>query len=167
MDLDEIEDLLFILAYSRHREHRRIQTGQPGQDYIKELLDSAHPERIHQVLRMQVATFYTLRDWLVANTDLKGDNIIHNRRRRGHGMQVSIEEKLVIFIYISSRGASHRDASSRNLPSNCTLLPYPIIPAPRQALFMFCTVLALCLAFLYIRTHSQCPIPALVILNQY
>ncbi|KAK9350257.1 hypothetical protein V1523DRAFT_98017 [Lipomyces doorenjongii] len=124
MDLDALEDLLFILAYSRHKKRRRIQTGQPGQDYIKELLDSAHPERVHHVLRMQLATFYTLRDWLLANTDLKGDSIIHNRRRRGYGTQVSIEEKLVIFIYISSRGASNRDASERFSRGRYTISRY-------------------------------------------
>jgi hypothetical protein len=60
---------------------------------MNELLDSAHLERVRQVLRMELATFYTLRDWLLANTNM-GDNIRHNRRIRGHGRQVSIEEKL-------------------------------------------------------------------------
>jgi hypothetical protein len=62
---------------------------------------------------MQLDTFYALRDWLVANTDLAGTSIIHNQRIRGGGSEVSLEEKLVIFIYIISRGASNRDASER------------------------------------------------------
>jgi hypothetical protein len=64
---------------------------------------------------MQLATFYALRDWLHTNTDLKGDNIIHNQRTKGYGRQVSIKEKLAIFIYISSCEALNRDASKRFL----------------------------------------------------
>ena len=76
-----------------------MRTGQSGHEYIKELLDLAHPERVHHILRIQLATFYALRDWLHTNTDLKGDNIIHIQRARGYRRQVSIEEKLAIFIY--------------------------------------------------------------------
>jgi hypothetical protein len=39
-----------------------------GSEYVNELLDSKHPDRIQQVLRMQLNTFYALRDWLLANT---------------------------------------------------------------------------------------------------
>jgi hypothetical protein len=117
MDFDDFDDEIFFrLAYKRRQtsqERSRIYTGQSGQDYVQELLDSAHPERVYNALRMQLDTFYTLRDWLVINTDLKGNNITQNRRIRGLGRQVSIEEKLVIFIYIISKGASHRDTSER------------------------------------------------------
>jgi hypothetical protein len=113
MDLDDLDNILLLVAHRRLQGVQRMRTGQSGHEYIKELLDSAHPERIHHILRMQLATFYALRDWLHTNTDLKGDNIIHNQRTRGYGRQVSIEEKLAIFIYISSRGASNRDASER------------------------------------------------------
>ena len=113
MDLDDLDNILLLVAYRRLQGVHRMRTGQSGHEYIKELLDSAHPERIHHILRMQLATFYALRDWLHANTDLKGDNIIHNQRIRGYRRQVSIEEKLAIFIYISSRGASNRDAGER------------------------------------------------------
>jgi hypothetical protein len=78
MDIDDFDETLILLAYQRLQERQRIHTGQSGQDYIKELLDSAHPERILHVLRMQLDTFYALRDWLVMNTDLKGDSIIYN-----------------------------------------------------------------------------------------
>jgi hypothetical protein len=62
---------------------------------------------------MQLNTFYSLRDWLVINTDLKGCDITQNPRIRGSGRQTSIEEKLAIFIYIVSRPASVRDTSER------------------------------------------------------
>jgi hypothetical protein len=63
MDLDTSDNILLLLAYRRHQEQqerRRMRTGQSGQEYIKELLDSAHPERVYHVLRMQLATFYAL-----------------------------------------------------------------------------------------------------------
>jgi hypothetical protein len=114
MDLDQIDDVLFLLLSSREQQQkRRVQTGQSGQEYIKELLDSGHPARILHMLCMQLATFYTLRDWLAINTDLKGNNIISNQRVRGWGKEVSIEEKLMIFIYITSKGASIRDTAER------------------------------------------------------
>jgi hypothetical protein len=114
MDLDQVDDIIFLLLASREQQQkRRVQTGQPGHEYIKELLDSGHPERILHVLRMQLATFYTLCDWLAMNTDLKGSNITSNQRLRGYGNQVSIEEKLMIFIHITSKGASIRDTAER------------------------------------------------------
>jgi hypothetical protein len=124
MDLDDFDEMFLLLAYERRQQYRRIRTGQPGQEYIKELLDSAHPERISHVLRMQLDTFYALRDWLVANTDLSGTSIIHNQRRRGSGSEVSLEEKLVIFIYIISKGASNREASERFSRGQYTITQY-------------------------------------------
>ena len=113
MDIDDYDEFFIRLAYKRRQQHQRIYTGQSGQDYVQELLNSAHPERVYNALRMQLDTFYALRDWLVINTDIRGNNITQNRRIRGLGRQVSIEEKLMIFIYIISKGASHRDASER------------------------------------------------------
>jgi hypothetical protein len=116
MDFDDFDDILLLLACKRRykdQERQRVHTGQSGKDYIKELFNSAHPDRVYHVLRMQLDTFYTLRDWLVANTDITGTSITRNQRRRGRGSEVSLEEKLVIFIYIISKGASNRDASER------------------------------------------------------
>jgi hypothetical protein len=48
----------------------------PGKVYVDELLNSDHPERIHQVLHMQLDTFCALRDWLLSNTHLKGSKNI-------------------------------------------------------------------------------------------
>ena len=73
---------------------------------------------------MQLATFYALQDWLSTNTDLKGDNIIHNQRIRGYGRQVSIKENLVIFIYISSQGALNQDAGERFSQGGRTISRY-------------------------------------------
>ena len=121
MDLDDLDNILLLGAYRRLQGVQRMRTGQSGHEYIKELLDSAHPERIHHILRMQVDTFYALRDWLHTNTDLKGDNIIHNQRIRGYGRQVLIKEKLAIFIYILSYRALNQDTSKRFLQGGRTI----------------------------------------------
>ncbi len=121
MDLDDLDNILLLGAYRRLQGVQRMRTGQSGHEYIKELLDSAHPERIHYILRIQLAIFYTLRDWLYTNIDLKGDNIIHNQRIRGYRRQVLIKEKLAIFIYILSRGALNRDTGKRFSRSGRTI----------------------------------------------
>ena len=125
MDIDDIEELLLLLLVSRSLQGgQRIRTGQSGYEYMKELLESAHPERVFQVLRIRLATFYRLRDWLLENTDLRGDNIVRNQRIQGLGRQVSIEEKLIIFLYIISRVASNRDTSERFSRSGNTISRY-------------------------------------------
>jgi hypothetical protein len=72
--------------------------------YVQDLLTIAHPQRCWDVLRMTIVTFYALRDWLLANTSLKS-----SRKKGG----LSIEEKLVIFLYIVAHSASVRDACER------------------------------------------------------
>jgi hypothetical protein len=119
-DIDEL--LLFLLASENLPEPMR--TGQSGQEYITELLSSAHPDRVFQVLRMQLSTFNSLRDWLWDNTDLNGDSIYGGIRVRGSAAQVSVEEKLVTFIYIISRSGSNREASERFSRSGKTISRY-------------------------------------------
>jgi hypothetical protein len=70
---------------------------------------------------MRLATFYSLRDWLLEYTNLRGDNITQNRRIRELGKQVLIEQKLIIFIYIISRVASYRDTTERFSRSSNTI----------------------------------------------
>lgn len=72
-----------------------------GQEYVDDLLTCGNNIRIHNQLRMTLNTFNLLQDWLVCNTGLKGST------------HVSIEEKLLIFIYISSIGVSNRAAQER------------------------------------------------------
>ena len=55
MDLDQVDVIFSLLLDSSNDElqlKRRVRTGQPGDEYLKELLDSGHPERILNVLRM-------------------------------------------------------------------------------------------------------------------
>jgi hypothetical protein len=116
MDLDQVDDVIFLLLLDSSDEEqpkRCVQTGQSGDEYIKELLDSSHPERILNVLRMQLATFDTLCDWLAINTDIKGSRITSSQRGRGLGKEGSIEEKLIVFLHIASKHASVRDTLER------------------------------------------------------
>src|ERR1700709_490305 len=80
--------------------------------YVNELLTTAHPQRCWDVLRMTIETFFALRDWLLANTSLKS-----SRNKAG----LSIEEKIVIFLYIVAHGASVRDTSERFCYSKQTI----------------------------------------------
>ena len=98
-----ILSLLLILILQRH--HRCPPTPSnrrwTSQEVVDDLLNCGNPTRIHNQLRMQLDTFFHLRDWLVINTGLKSSR------------NTSIEEKLLIFIYIASTGASNRAAQER------------------------------------------------------
>jgi hypothetical protein len=75
-----------------------------GREYVNELLNSGHPARCHDVLRMSLETFLALRTWLSSHTSLRS-----SRKSKG----LSIEEKLVIFLHITARAASVRDTVER------------------------------------------------------
>lgn len=107
-DDDFTEDLLPLIisaaTQSTQNTERIRSLLLPGKTYVNELLASAHVQRCKEVLRMRIETFFTLRDWLLANTSLKS-----SRKTNG----ISIEEKLVIFLYITTRGASNRECQER------------------------------------------------------
>jgi hypothetical protein len=67
----------------------------PGKIYITELLATANPQRCKEVLHMRIETFYTLRNWLLAHTSLRGSR---------HKSGISIEEKIVIFSILPQMG---------------------------------------------------------------
>jgi hypothetical protein len=94
-----------LLLLLLQRGHRRSITPSNRrwtcQEVVKDLLNCGNPTRIHNQLRMQLETFFHLRDWLVINTGLKSSR------------DTSVEEKLVIFIYVASTGASNRAAQER------------------------------------------------------
>jgi hypothetical protein len=124
IDIDTlIEDTVFYtvlatiqkeadLVKAVQNKKRRWDTALPGDEYVNELLNSNHPSRIEAVLRMQLNTFYALRDWLLANTRLKASK------------SVSVEEKLVIFLHITTRPASNRDTQERFSRSGDTISQY-------------------------------------------
>ncbi len=94
--------LLLLLLQSRQR---RLPTPSNRrwscQEVVDDLLNCGNSTRIHNQLRIQLDTFLHLRNWLVINTGLKSSR------------DTSIEEKLVIFIYIASTGASNRATQER------------------------------------------------------
>jgi hypothetical protein len=121
MDIDPDDDLFndaiyhavfaTVLEGEEHIQDRKQYwySALPGKAYVDELLNSDHPERIHQVLRMQLDTFYALRDWLLSNTYLKGSK------------NIAVEEKLAIFLHLTTRPASNRDTRERFSHSSDTI----------------------------------------------
>jgi hypothetical protein len=102
VDIDNlIEDTVFCVVLATiqkeadlvevvQRKKKRWDTALPGEKYVKKLLNSNHPKRIQAALRMKLNTFYALRDWLLANTNLKDSKTI------------TVEEKLIIFLHITT-----------------------------------------------------------------
>ena len=88
---------IFFLALLADRQQPQASNRtQTGQEYVNNVLNCGNSTRIHSILRMNLETFNQLRDQLVSNTKLKGSQ------------NVSIEEKLFIFITITSTGLSNR-----------------------------------------------------------
>lgn len=105
-DSDSRSITLASLLYIRLQQSNRTPSipsnrAWSGPEVVNNLLTCGNSVRIHSQLRMELATFFSLRDWLLLNTELKSSRFI------------SIEEKLVIFIYITSTGVSNRAAQER------------------------------------------------------
>jgi hypothetical protein len=102
MDNDDTNDwilpiLLIVYILTQRQPRLRTNRSNIGQSYVDNLLNCRNPNRIHTQLRMHLETFYLLRDWVEDNTNL------------GPSCHISIEEKLLIFIFISSSSVSNRD----------------------------------------------------------
>jgi hypothetical protein len=85
-----------------------MRTSQKGQEYIDELFNSSHNRRIYDVLRISLSSFNELQDWCLKHTALKSTRI-------------SIQLKLVVFLFIVSRPASIRNAAERFMLSTQTI----------------------------------------------
>lgn len=103
------DEILLVVAVASliATEQQRQSTSIPfnrqtsGAAYTIDILTCGSDERIHRELRMTLNTFHLLRDWLLANTVLKSSR------------HMSIEEKLMVFLYITSKNNSNRDAAER------------------------------------------------------
>ena len=104
-----LEQLQRVGGDEKPRQSRNLATN-AGQLYLDQLLNCNHPERIKVTLRMSRDTFFSLRNWLVQHTQLRAS------------MHVSIELKLAIFLYITTRPASQRDTMERYSVGNLTEL---------------------------------------------
>ena len=103
---------ILLLATIIRRRQRRIASSNrtwTGQEYVDNLLNCGNPTRIRNQLCIELETFYLLHNWLVDNTKL---NI---------SRYISVEEKLVIFIFITSSGASNRKAQEQFNCSSWTI----------------------------------------------
>lgn len=126
-DFDEFafEDILLPIVTAIGEEESQAKqscrTGLPGKLYIEQLLNCQHEVRIYEVFRMRLITFYALRDWCLEHTDLKSS------RKRKYIRGVTIEEKLAIFLYIVSKGASNRDAQEHFSHSGRTISRYILL----------------------------------------
>jgi hypothetical protein len=104
-----IEEAIVAVLARKKRENQLYHTGLRGRDYVRELLNCGNQRRCFEVLRMSLTTFQALVYWLVMNTELKS-----SRKQAG----IQVEEKVMIFLYIISRGASNRDTAERFSHSN-------------------------------------------------
>ena len=100
--IDEAVYQTLLAAFQDEEEllrtlQKRYGLALPSKDYLDKLLNSRHLARIHGVLYMLLDTFYALRDQLVVNTSLKASR------------HVSIEEKLAIFLHLTTRLVLNRD----------------------------------------------------------
>jgi hypothetical protein len=113
---------LLLLVLLARRRRRILVTPQPtnrqwtGQQIVDNLLNCENNRRIYSQLRMKLDTFYRLRDWLLLYTELKSS--IYG------GRSISIEEKLVTFIFITGGNASNPAAQERFNRSGSTISKY-------------------------------------------
>lgn len=86
-----------------HTDKQACRTSSlTGEAYIQELLNTAHPRRCIEVVRMPLTTFLALEKWLVSETPLK-------RSRKG----VSVSQKPAMFLQIVGERSGNRAVQER------------------------------------------------------
>ena len=102
---------IWLLGIAAQRQELPQSLGRlyTGQEYVDNVLNCSNSACIRDVLRIELSTFYQLRDWLASNTKLDDSRY------------VSIEKKLFIFIYIASSGQSNRKAQEQFNCSSWTI----------------------------------------------
>ena len=95
IDLSDITPLIILGAIqSAPVDKTPMNTGLPGGDYLRELLNYGNSNRIYRILRMKKETFTALCLWLRKNSDLKDTR------------HVLIEEQLAMFLWAINFDAS-------------------------------------------------------------
>jgi hypothetical protein len=91
--------ILLCAAQDASESARKQYFSDPniGKKYVNDLLNCNHESRIYRVLRMKLETFYALQDWLKQKAGVTDS-------RKG----VTVEEKLVMFLWTVNNGASTR-----------------------------------------------------------
>jgi hypothetical protein len=101
IDLYDIIPAIIIEAAQASKAEKKAQrTGQPGRNYLEELLQSS-PKRIYDVLRMRKETFFELCTWLEANTELRPT------------WRTTVQEQVAMFLWIINYSASSRQVIER------------------------------------------------------
>ena len=101
IDIKDIIPAIIIRAIKATKAEKTPRnTGQPGQQYLHELLQSS-PKRIYDVLRMKKETFFKLCDWLEVNTELAPSRYI------------TIQEQAAMFLWTLNYSASNRQVAER------------------------------------------------------
>ena len=94
---------IFMLLQESREEAKPRQSRGIGSDEghrrLQLLLSCGSNDRFKAAFRMSKDTFFSLRDWLVYHTSLKASK------------HISVEMKLAIFLFITSRPASQRDTT--------------------------------------------------------
>lgn len=99
--LEDIIPAIIIGAVQARPENTPRNTGQPGKDYLHELLQCGSLKRIYEVLRMEKETFLKLCDWLEYNTALQSSRYM------------SIQEQVAMFLWTINYSASNRQVMER------------------------------------------------------
>jgi hypothetical protein len=97
---DILLPVLLLLLLRRYRRQPPTPSNRrwSSQEVVEDLLTCGNSTCIYNQLCMQLDIFNQLQDWLMNNTKLNSSRYI------------SIKEKLLIFIYIASTGASNQAA---------------------------------------------------------
>ena len=86
-DLSKVIPLIILGAIESKPDAKApMNTGLPGGDYLRELLETGHPKRIYCILRIKKETFQDLCLWLRRNTDLTDS------------WRILIEEQVAMFL---------------------------------------------------------------------
>jgi len=83
-------------------------SSRTGNRYTEEIL-WAHPRRVIDLIRMPITTLLDLRDWVVDRALLESTRVI------------SIEEQLIMLLWIIGRGATTREAAEQFQHSTQTI----------------------------------------------
>jgi DDE superfamily endonuclease len=94
-----LDKALPFLSRQEPRPKRTSSLG--GAEYIRELLSTAHPDRIQDVLRMQLKPFQKLCD-IMREIELLQDT-----------RHIAVEEQLAMFLHVVGKGSGFRDCEER------------------------------------------------------
>ena len=83
-------------------------SSRTGNRYTEEII-RAHPRRVIDLIRMTITTLLDLRDWVVDRALLESTRVI------------SIEEQLIMYLWIIGRGATTREAAEQFQHSTQTI----------------------------------------------